>query len=318
VSAPLTSYQDGRPGIYSGVPMADYLALPYLSSGLCHTILTCSPYHARHEQQHRVFEDNEAIDTGVAIHDALLEGVDRIEAIRPEDHRSKPTKANPEGAIPKGWTNNAIKAARDAARAAGKIPMLAGEVQNIKNAVEAAREFIDRSELAGLFDDGQPEATIVWDDEGVICRARPDWLSGDHGVLCHVKTTQGSAHPEAWIRSQLVTSGYDVAYAFYERGLYSLPCDGRPALTSVFLVIEQSAPYGCSLIALDPAMMDIAERKVARAIATWRQCVATNRWPCYPARIAYASPKPWQIAEEEERQATQEFDEKQAEYGLQV
>jgi hypothetical protein len=288
-------------GLHPGIPMADYLALPFLSSGLCHRILTCSPFHARYEQQNREQDDTTASDTGTAIHDALLEGIDRIQAIDAPD-----------------WRTKAAKAARDEARAAGKIPMLLHKVWQVEAAVMAARAFIEGSELAGLFDDGQPEVTMVFETDGVLCKARPDWLSGDHSILCHVKTTQGSAQPDAWIRSQLVNSGYDVACAFYERGLYSLPGDGKESPTSVFLVIEQSAPYGCSLIALDPAMMDIAERKVARAIATWRQCVATDRWPAYPSRICYAQPKPWQLAEEEERQATHEFDEKQAEYGLQV
>lgn len=306
------------PGIYPGLAMSEYLSLPFLSSGLCHTILTCSPHHARHEQQNRPAEDTDAISIGTAIHDALLEGVDRIEGIKPEEHRSKPTKANPEGAIPKGWTNNAIRAARDAARAAGKIPMLAADVGNVKAAVAAAKAFIDSSELAGMFDDGAPEQTMIFETDGVLCKARPDWLSGDHSILCHVKTTQGSAQPDAWIRSQLVNSGYDVAAAFYQRGMFAQPDMADSTLTSVFLVIEQQPPFGCSLIGLDPAMMDIAERKVARAIALWRQCAQTKRWPCYPPRICYASPKPWQLAEAEERELAAQFDEKQVEHGLQI
>ena len=104
----------------------------------------------------------------------------------------------------------------------------------------------------------------------------------------------------------------------YALAITLLPGNGRPAVTSVFLVIEQQPPYGCSLIGLGPAMMDLAERKVARAIAVWAQCVRLNSWPAYPPRIAYASPKPWQLAEAEEKEVDETFDALQAEHGLQI
>lgn len=258
--------------------MAEYLALPYLSSGLCNTLLQCSPAHALYEQNNRERDDTDASDAGTAIHDALLEGIDRIGIVDAAD-----------------WRTKAAKEQRDLLRAEGKVPMLAHKVERVKLAVAAAKDFIASSEIADVFDSGKPEQTLIWKEGEILCKARPDWLS--ENFLLHVKTTQGSAQPESWIRNQLAPSGYDVALAFYERGAIAAGLEDRQ---HVFLVIEQDAPFGCSLVALAPAMRDLAHRKAKRAIDLWASCQEKKRWPGYPSRIAYAEPKPWEETAEEE------------------
>lgn len=288
-----------QPGIHA-ISMADYLALKALSASLCNTLLTHSPYHAKWEQDNRREDDTDASDMGTAIHDALLEGIDRIAVIEAED-----------------WRTKAAKEARDSARVAGKIPMLARKVAQVEAAVSAATAFVDSSEIAGVFEDGVPEQTLIWQEGKLLCKARPDYLASNHSIMLHVKTTAGSAEPSSWIRNQLAPMGYDVAVMFYERGLYAQEGDGKDAVTSVFLVIEQNAPHGCSLVALSPVMQDLASRKVERAIRVWQQCQASGKYPCYPSRIAYAEPMQWQIAVEEEVELRAEYDEKQAKEGLQ-
>lgn len=270
-----------KPGIYR-IPMAEYLALPYLSSGLCNTILTHSVRHARHDQQFPDTDGATASDTGTAIHDALLEGVDRIASIDAAD-----------------WRTKAAKEARDAARAEGKIPMLSGDVSAIKSAVSAARDHVEASELAGIFDDGEPELTLIWEENGVLCKARPDWLTADRQIMLHVKTTPASANPDTWIKRQLIGAGYDVAAAFYTRALHAA-CPSIKKTEAVFLVIEQDAPHGCSLIGLSPMSNEIADRKVESAISAWVTAVKTDKWPCYTPRICYAEPPIWAQKEHEE------------------
>ena len=287
------------PGIHDGIPMADYLTMPGLSASRCHTILTQSPFHAYHDEGG---EPSEASEIGTAIHDVLLEGVDRIVEIDALDWRTKDAKT-----------------LRDEARTQGKIPILKHKAIQVWHAVNAAKEYIAKSEIAGVFDDGKPEQTIIWKEGEMLCKARPDWLTTDRSILLHVKTTQGSAQPDSWIRNMLTGMGYDVAVAFYERGLFeNTPMEQmRRDSKSVFLVIEQNPPYGCSLIGLDPAMQDLAARKVERAIATWQRCKATGIYPAYPSRICYAAPKPWELAAEEEVNLSDVYDELQEKEGLQ-
>jgi hypothetical protein len=277
--------------------MAEYLAIPALSSGLCNTLLAYSAYHAKHEQDNRAADDSDASDAGTAIHSALLEGMDAIVALDYPD-----------------WRTKAAKEARDAARAAGSIPMLAHKVERIGAAVGAAKNFIARSELAGVFDSGQPEMTLIWNEGAVLCKAKPDWLSADRSLMIHVKTTQGSANPDSWIRNQLTPCGYDLALAFYERGLSEVAQVEN--IRSVFLVIEQQEPHGCSLVGLDPASHDLASRKAARAIRLWAECQRSGKYPSYPSRICWAAPKPWEMAQEDEREMSQPFSERELEGGV--
>lgn len=270
-----------KPGIYSSIKMAEYLALKALSAGRCNVILTQSAFHALHDEQSA---PSEVSEIGTAIHDGLLEGVDRIVAIEADD-----------------WRTKAAKAAREEARAAGKIPILARKAEQVTRAIDCARGYMSQSELADEWaGESEAELTLVWKEGKVLCKARPDWLAADRSLLIHVKTTAGSAQPESWIRNQLCASGYDLAAAFYERGLYAAESGkGRDAPTSVFLVIEQQPPFGCSLVGLSPAMMDLASSKAERAIAIWQKCQASGNYPCYPSRIAYAEPLPWQMVNEE-------------------
>lgn len=278
------------PGIFK-MSMQEYLLLAALSSSRCHTLLTYSPFHAKHTPDD---DPSEASEIGVAIHDCLLEGVDRIVTIEADD-----------------WRTKAAKEARDEARAAGKIPMLARKVPQVEAAVAAAKAYVAGSELAGVFDSGHPELSMIWKEGNIFCKARPDWLG--EGWCVHVKTTQGSAEPSAWIRNMLTPMGYDISAVLYERGIKSALQVIRP---SVFLVIEANPPYGCSLVALDPAMQDLASRKVERAIRVWQQCQASGQYPCYPSRICYAEPKPWQIADEEMADENDAFDQLQHEHGI--
>ena len=296
-------------GIHDGVSMNDYLHMRGFSASKAHILLRYSPFHAWRGIRG---EPSDVADAGTSIHSALLEGIDLIDVIDPEQYRSKPTKAHPDGNIPDGWTNIAIRAARDASRASGRIPMLAADVQQIKDAVTAAQEHIYKSPLRGIFERGKPEQTIVWEewfhtgsvskgddaDGAITCKARPDFLTDERDVLIHVKTTKGSAEPEAFGRGMLVQMGYDVAAAFYARGLDYVN-DERKALQAehVFLVIEQNPPHGCSLVGLKPQLWDIARGKVDRAIRTWQKCRASNQYPGYPVGITYAEPRNWQLEE---------------------
>lgn len=269
-----------KTGIYPDMPMAEYLSIKALSSGVCHTILAESPMHALYRQQYPR-ESSEESDIGTAFHDAFLEGVDRIVEIDAKD-----------------WRTNAAKDARDAARAQGKIPMLAHKVGALKTMIESARNYLAQSELPTLMQDGKPELTLIWKENDILCKARPDFLKTDGSICLSVKTTKGSANPESWIRTQLPL--YDTAAAFYEAGIRATYKIEHTRV--VHFVIEQMPPYSCSLIALDPAWQALAQQKLSIALAIWQRCIETGKYPAYPTQIAYAEPKPWMLAEAEEQE----------------
>lgn len=266
--------------------MIEYLSLKAVSSGLCHRILDKSPFHARLESpwnDSRTQSNSGTADIGTYAHAMLLEGgISSLVVIDAED-----------------WRTKAAKEARDQAYADGKTPILQKKVASVEAMVAAAKEYISRSELAGIFDTGAAEQTLIFNQGDILCKARADWLTADYGICLSYKTTAGSANPDSWIRTQLPQ--YDMATVFYERAVMEACNTDTTAV--VHLVQEQEFPYCCSLIGLDPAYRDLASNRLDSAIATWASCVATGKWPAYPTRICWAEPKGWQVMQAEERAA---------------
>ena len=296
----------------SKMTMAEYLALQAFSSGMAHRILTQSPAHAWIDSPwnpDREQDNNAASDLGTVAHDVLLEGgTGIIERIDPNDFPAEKT-----GAIPAGWTNKAIRAARDAARAAGKIPLFPADVDAVTAMVESARAYIATSELAGVFNTGAAEQTVIWQEGATLCKSRPDWLNAD--VCLHVKTTKRSVNPPSFER-MAVNLGYDVSIAFYARGI--------ERENHLILAIEQEPPYACKLFGLSNAQADISARKVERAINTWAACMKSGEFPAYDGSVHYIEPTSWQMEQAlqngdlDELNWSEKVDPLQEKYGVQI
>lgn len=310
-----------KPGFHD-LPCDQYLAdcceAPSLSSHIATLLLAQSPLHAWHAHPKLnpdyQPEHSEEADAGSVAHELLLTGDEsRIVVVAADD-----------------WRTKAAQQQRDDARANKLIPILGRKFEEAQAMVKAARDYLDSSEIAGILQDGHPERVVVWqefygvDEKGALkrqgspiwCRARTDWLTTQRNVILDYKTTAGSAEPSSWIRSQLAQSGYDVQAAFYIRGVHTFTSGGKPP-TFVFFVQENYPPYSCSLVSLAPSMMELAERKVQRAINAWASCMASGNWPAYSAQIAWAEAQAWQMSQEEERELTDVYDKLQAEHGLQ-
>ncbi|HEU6455940.1 MAG TPA: PD-(D/E)XK nuclease-like domain-containing protein [Roseateles sp.] len=280
------------------IPMAAYLAdpcgVPSLNSGTAHRLIVETPMHAYHQHPRlggRPSEYTKASDIGTVSHDMLLGGEGKICSIERSDYRSAPTKENPDGAIPIGWTNNAIKAARDKARANGLTPILAEEYGAAKRMADAARAFIAYSEIADVFDAGESELTVIAQEGKTFLRTRPDWLNLDAGISLSFKTTQAKVEPEAFDRMAR-SMGYWFSTAFYERCLSSA---GHPGVRHYVLAQEQTFPYACSLFRLSPDKFALELDRVNDAIELWGQCMESGRWPGYSGRAHVIEAKPWEL-----------------------
>ena len=271
-----------------------------LSASVGKIVVTKSPFHGwlAHPKLNPDYKPDESttFDLGTAAHDLILEGgTPRICVIDPQDYRSKPKKIGDEGSIPTGWTNNAIREARDQARQNGLTPILPWDNAVIRNMKDVAMEFVAQSEIAGIFEDGKPEQTLLWQDSGIWCRARVDWLTTDRRVILDYKTS-ASAQPD-WFSRQIASMGYDFQAAFYLRGLKAC---GHPNAQFVFLAQEIDPPHACSLHGIAPSMMQIAEGRVQQAIDTWRKCLTTGKWPAYDNRVHWAEATAWQMQDYEQ------------------
>jgi PDDEXK-like domain of unknown function (DUF3799) len=280
------------PGAYFGMPMREYLNIPAVSQGILQTMLDRCSKAAWYESwlnPARVRDDNPVYDNGTVAHAILLEGnADCVAVIDPRDHPAEKT-----GAIPDGWTNKSIRTARDSARAAGKIPMLLGDMRQIAEMVAAAMEFIEECRYSepSVYQAFQPsgghsEVTITWDDAGVPCRIRTDRITTDFAHVIDYKTGAVSVEPDYWGRAKYANAGLYVGAAFYQRGIraqYGVEC------SYTYLAQENEPPYLCSLIGVDPEAFAIGDQKIAHALAMWRKCCESGRWPGYTNRVAYPS-----------------------------
>lgn len=284
---------------------ADPSPEPSLSASLAKIIYGQSCLHAwlAHPRLNPdyVRVEKDEFDLGTTAHDLLLEnGTAKICVINPEDYPSEPKKKGEPGTIPKGWTNNAIRAARDQARENGLVPILPANHARVKAMVEEARRFIETTELAGIFGDGAPEQSMFAQYEGAWIRCRSDWITEDRRIILDYKTTDRSANPESWIRSSLFSLGYDIQAAanLLLNGLTAGPRDAK----FVFLVQETEFPYMCSLVGASPSVVETGRRKFDIAVRMWADCLELETWPGYGSQIAWAEVPPWELARIEERE----------------
>lgn len=269
---------------------------PFLSQTIAKILLGRSPLHAwySHPQLNPNYKETFRIDfdLGSAAHDLLLEGgTKKIAVIDPALYPSK------DGNVPKGWTNNAIREARDAARAERKYPVLLSDMAEIEAMRDVAVEAILRCvDLSGLtLADGVSEKEIICEYRGITMRGRPDWISNAGDVILDYKTT-ADAEPSAFSR-QIAKMGYHIQDAFYRR-LLNITTAVNPKF--IFLAQETEPPYACSFHGVDPSMAEIADAQVDRAIALWAECVKRNSWPGYSNRVHWVAAQNWQMAEHEE------------------
>lgn len=259
---------------------ADPCPTPSLSSHIAHILLSQSPRHAwtEHPKLNPGYAPTHRrqFDLGTAAHAYLLEGEsgDGMVIIDAADYRT-----------------NKAQEQRDAAYAEGKTPILLGDWDDVKSMAAAARTQLGRHPQPVPLLGGQPEQTLVWQEGNIWCRARLDYLHDSRLFIDDYKSTSGNAHPDAWIRSALFGSGYDLQAAFYLRGIKVL--FGIDA-TFRFVPQETYPPYALSVVGLGPDVLTLAEKKRLRAVELWDECLTSGVWPAYPTNTCTADLPPWE------------------------
>jgi hypothetical protein len=283
-----------KAGLYDDVADEAYhrdpVQTPSLSSSVAKTIIAQSPRHAwfAHPRLNRALLDEiekvtPAMDVGTAAHKLILGKGREIKEIVADDFKTK-----------------AAREARDAARAAGLVPILSDRMAGLRLQREAFFDQIQGTEVADLFNDGVGEVTGVWQDlEDTWCRMRIDWLpnkarEGGHIDIIDVKTTAGSAAPEDWQRIAF-DMGFDIQDAFYQRGIReTIP--GVRSVTMYLAVLEQEPPNGLSIFKFGGQAYAEAEACVDMAVSLWSTCLEQNKWPGYQAATTFIDPPKWRTA----------------------
>lgn len=254
---------------------ADPCETPSLSSSIIKTLLNQSPRHAAYEHpklttkvEEESDEDDTKFDLGKTAHSLMLRDPRNFEIIKPDDYPSK------QGGIPKGWTNNAIREARDAAYAAGKTPLLPKQWDKVNAMVAAGREQTD------AFTNGKPEVTLAWqEDNGVWCRIRIDWLKDNLVEAFDYKTGAVYMNPDR-MENYALSLGWHITSAFYKRGMRKVLGVQMPKYE--FIAHENFAPFCLSHVAMNAEAEERADKLIDKAIHVWGECLASGVWPAYP------------------------------------
>ena len=292
-----------KPGIYditSPVYHADPCPVPSLSASIAKVLDDKSPLHAwaGHPRLGMTEDEDEGdakrFDLGTAAHAVILGSDDEIVLLDPERFPSKT------GSIPKGYTNDAIREARDAAYDAGKTPVLPKQMTQVKGMASSVLAQLERNpEMKGWREDGKPEQTLIWEEGGVWCRSRLDWMPNDsRRVFLDLKTTETNVNPEV-ISRYAMQMQWAIQQAFYTRGLKALGITDKPKFR--FVAVESKPPYAVTVCGLPPEWISFAEGQVESAIRLWRKCMEANDWPGYPYDTVWIEPPAWAFTRIQER-----------------
>lgn len=269
----------GEPGVYD-IPDHAYHADPIpggsLSSTGARKLLPPScPAKLRYEVDHPPTPTPE-FDFGHAAHRMVLGTGPDIAVVHAAD-----------------WKTKAAQQQRLEAHAEGKAPVLVDEYDRVMGMAAAIRQ---HPLASALFDPahGQAEQSLFWVDRAtdVWLRARLDWLPDPRAgrLMCVDYKTAASASPDA-IQRTVYQYGYHQQADFYLTGVRALGLSADPVFLFVFQ--EKTPPYLVTVAELSAVALQVGHDLNRRAINTYAQCRAEDRWPGYSDDVEMVSLPPW-------------------------
>lgn len=263
-----------EPGVYSLIPEVyhrDPVPDGSLSSSGARKLLPPSCPALFNQWIHEGQPPKRTFEFGHAAHREVLGAGETVVVIDADDYRTKDARNQ-----------------RDTAYADGKIPLLPHEYDIVLEMAEAIRTHPVASALFDP-DGGQPEQALFWVDKetGIWRRAMLDWLpnrvEGQRLVVPDYKTVR-SAEPRALSRAM-----YDYGYAqqadWYSDGVKALGLAGDLEPAFVLVAQEKTPPYLVTVAQPDPEALLWGHRLNGEAIATYRHCTDTGRWPGYSDEV---------------------------------
>jgi len=259
------------PGIYGGISNADYHADPALGSTSLKTLATKTPAHYKYDQEHPKTSD--AFDLGTVVHSLILEG----------DESGVEVWDFP------AWTTKVAKESREESRAAGKIPLLTKDWEQVK----AMRDAVTAHPIArSMFTGHKAEQSVFWEEDGLMLKCRPDaWKPG---TLIDLKTAR-DANPNTFGKTAH-EYGYHQSAAHYIDGVKAATGEDLPFH---FVLVEKTEPYLVSVVELDVEAVNLGRQLNDRAKRIYRECVESGNWPGYPSGELVSLPM-WAIYQAEE------------------
>ena len=272
----MTALPISEPGIYAGIPMAEYHAQltvgPSISSGGLRTITSKSPAHyfaTSYLNPHAEKVDTTPFRIGKAAHSLLLgdEVFEEHFAVAPFDGGRNTSTGDWKAGEKQTWWSEC--------QVMGRVPLSKDEYARILGMRDVLmREPLIQDGLLG----GDAERSIICRDEetGVWLKARPDVIPKS-GWMVDYKTV-ADAHPRK-IQRAVFDHGYHQQLGLAAECLAQL---GEPVPREYALVCqEKTPPYAVTIQSLPIEAIWAGVKQNRSAIRTFAQCLSEGVWPGY-------------------------------------
>lgn len=261
-----------EPGVFLDMPEGVYHADPCpdgsMSSSMAKALTTSTPAHLRGARR----KSSQALTLGTLMHECVLRDGDRVEVLDFKDRRSK------------AYADSAAEL-----EAAGKVPVLASEMADAKDAATV----LAKHPVAGLalrHGAGDPEVSgFTRHHSGLMLRARADYLRSGQGLIVDYKTTSVGASLRDFTKSAH-RWGYHQQDAWYSAVFGALL--GRE-ITFVFVVQEATPPYEIAVYQYGDEERHVGHQLNEKAIETYNHCRESGSWPGYPHEVQQLTLPKW-------------------------
>lgn len=129
---------------------------------------------------------------------------------------------------------------------------------------------------ARLLQGGQAESSYFWEENGIKCKCRPDYLRTDIKCVIDLKTTQNGS-PDSFTKSAY-DYRYHVQAAWYLRGLRACGVDVE---NFIFIAVEKEPPYTVCVYTADELMIKLGNIIADENFRTLCECMKSDNWYGY-------------------------------------
>ncbi len=236
----------------------EYYARPGFSQSVAKVLLAKSPLHAKAAISKA---PTKLMDRGNILHRLLLGKGHDYEVIQHSN-----------------WMTKDAKAQRDAARDKGLVPVLAHDFEDHCIAAEAIR--VRLSDM-GINLDGCSEVAFTWTEStphgDVVCRGMADHLWLGSGRILDLKIIDNAAPTN--VEKSAANLDHAVQHAAYTRAIGQIRPDLIGRIQFLFAFCEPGEPHDVNLSEPDGVFREIGVQRWLRAVNTWAECVAEDRFP---------------------------------------
>lgn len=277
-------------GLHLDIPhdryLADPCARPSLNSSVAKEIAADAPLYGWYAHPRLGGEadgrSTRSLDRGSIIHKLVLGRGQEFATVAADD-----------------WRKDWAKRKRDEIRGAGLVPVLAADMDDFTAEASIYTRKL-KDDWGITFDGVQTEVTAVWEEDGVLCRARFDGWRPEIITVDDLKTIERANLRRC--RMACHAWGYDLAAAHYTKGVEHLVDNAEGRVTMRFIFLEGAPAFEVLVTEFAGSMRKVGEDKRKRGFNGWAASIAlgTDRrfWPGRPRQVVRLEAMPWAVAED--------------------